>query len=72
MKNLSLKTVQRVVGKFERDLTLLPVRQTGRPTSEVTDNNVIKIKRYLEERPWRSVSDLTKLSSSLKVAVLTL
>ena len=75
LRNLSLKTIQRVFGKFERDLTLLPVRQTGRPTSEVTDNNVIKIKRYLEERPRRSVRDLskqTKLSSSLKVSVLTL
>ena len=51
IRDLSLKTIQRVVGKFERDLTLLPVRQTGRPTSEVTDNNVEKIKRYLEERP---------------------
>ena len=51
IRNLSFKTIQRVVGKFERDLTLLPVPQTGRPTSEVTDNNVKKIKRSLEERP---------------------
>ena len=50
-------------------MKLLPVRQTGRPKSVVTDNNVEKIKRSLEERPRRSVRDLskqTKLSSSLK------
>jgi hypothetical protein len=29
--NLSLKTIQRVVGKLEKGWTLLPVRQTGRP-----------------------------------------
>ena len=70
---IALKTIQRVVGKLEEDLTLLPVRQTGRPTSEVTGNNVKKIKRYLEERPRRSVRDLskqTKLSSSLKEEIL--
>ena len=69
LRNLSLKTIQRVVGKFERDLTLLPVRQTGRPKSVVTDINVEKIRRSLEERPRRSLRDLskqTKLSSSLR------
>ena len=69
MRNLSLKTIQRVVGKLEKDLTLLTVRQTKRPKSVISDNNVEKIKRSLEERPRRSVRDLskqTKLSSSLK------
>ena len=50
-------------------MTLLSVRQTGRPKSVFVDNNIEKIKRSLEERPWRSVRDLskqTKLSSSLK------
>ena len=69
LRNLSLKTIQRDVGKFERDLTLLPVRQTGRLKSVVTDRNVEKIRRSLEERPRRSLRDLskqTKLSSSLR------
>ena len=69
LRNLSLKTIQRVVGKFERDLTLLPVRQTRRLKSVVTDINVEKIRRSLEERPRRSLRDLskqTKLSSSLR------
>ena len=69
LRNLSLKTIQRVVGKFERDLTLLPVRQTGRLKSVVTDINVEKIRRSLEERPRRSLRDSskqTKLFSSLR------
>ena len=67
LRNLNIKTIQRVVGKLETDLTLLPGRHTGRPKSAVIDKNVEKIKRSLEESPRRSVRDLsrrTKLSST--------
>ena len=70
LRNLSLETIQRVVGKFERDLTLPPVRQTGRLKSVVTDNNVEKIRRSLEEKPRRYLSKQAKLSSSLKEEIL--
>ena len=67
LRNLNVKTIYRLVKKFETDFTLLPRRPTGRPKSVVVDKNVEKIKRSLEHNSKRSVRELsrqTNLSSS--------
>ena len=67
LRNLNVKTIYRLVKKFETDFSLLPRRPTGRPKSVVVDKNVEKIKRSLEHNSKRSVRELsrqTNLSSS--------
>ena len=59
-RKIHLKTIQRQVTKFERDLTLRRKGTGGGAKTAIVHKNITKVERLLEESPRRSVRNIAK------------
>ena len=58
------KTIRRLVKKLETDCTLVKNTSTGRPKSALSEKNISRVQRKLENSPRRTLSRELKLSTT--------
>ena len=69
LRNLTEKTIQRIVGKFEASFSLKNELPPGRPKSKIVEKTKASIKRTLEESPRRSIRSIAKRTKVSRMTV---
>ena len=67
--HIHMKTIQRIITKFERDLTLKKTKRGGPKNTVVITKNVRKVDEILSKSPNRSVRNIAKRTSLTKSSV---
>ena len=68
-RKIHLRTIQRQVTKFERELTLRRKTTGGGAKTAVTEKNIKKVEKILDQSPRRSVRNIAKRTKLSKTAV---
>jgi transposase len=68
-RHVHLKTIQRQITKFERDLTLRRNGTGGGAKTAIVDKNIKKVEKVLEQSPRRSVRTISKRTKLAQTTV---